>query len=826
MPHSKLLLFSLFVIFSFSVFAQNFSEMHKKILESIEKRDYQTASNELKNLKKTDEKLFTVNNFDYLTARIAEKQSNFAEAMANYQAVAKRNSILKEYALLHLAEISRSSGNLMLERMYLQQISALAPENLLFEAAETRIARSFFESKDYETAIKLLNQKSEVKIQNPKSKIQNFTLARENLFFLSLAYVETKNFVRARQIFQQLIDDLPNPSQPDDFALAGVRGLDELDQSVENAAELSEAELFKRAEIYQFNWDFPAARRHYLELVERFPKSSRTSVAMYQIGRGFVRERNFSKAADWFERVTAEFPDNPIAEDALSQAASAYARLNKIHEAISRYQKFIEIYPDSDKLERAFLNIVDVKRDHGEDTAALGWTEKTQAAFKGNLPEAIALFAQTRIHISQGDWQNALNDLNTLQNFSNLGGTRVSGGATQEEIAFLKGFVLEKLGRFDEASNIYLSIPDGRARYYGWRATERLGKLADDEKAKQIIKRKYKQFLAQGKQNITKENADSVRQSAQNALRLLSDSVNINESVGANEAKKKTLLDILRKTYALLPAYQNTPNFKLLEFGKKEIRKEKSEVSDNYHKNLADELLFLGLYDEATPELEESFKSKVQSPKSENQANLNFTLAVFYKRGDMANRAVGFIEPLWRKIPEDYQIELIPREQIELLYPAPYADSLVKFAEPRNVDPRFVLSIMRQESRFQADIKSFAAARGLMQFVSRTSNQIAGELGRENFKQNELYYPPTAILLGSQYLSNLFKIFPNQPQAVAASYNGGEDNMERWLARSESDDADVYVSEILYPQSKDYVFKVMQNYRIYQMIYDEAVNRK
>ena len=824
MPHSKLLLFSLFVIFSFSAFAQNFDEMQKKILESIEKRDYQTTSNELNNLKKADKKIFTLNNFDYLKARIAEKQNDFAEAMENYQAVANRDSVLKEYALFHLAQISRSSGNLMLERMYLQQISALAPESLLFEAAETRIARSFFESGNYKTAIELLSSKS--KVQSSKSKVQDSNLKRENLFFLSLAYVETKNFAKAREIFQRLIDDLPNPSQPDDFALAGVRGLDELDQSVKNASELSAAEHFKRAEIYQFNWDFPAARRHYQTLVEKFPKSSRTSVAMYQIGRGFVRERNFSKAADWFERVTAEFPDNPIAEDALSQAASAYARLNKIHEAISRYQKFIEFYPDSDKLERAFLNIVDVKRDHGEDIAALGWTEKTQTAFKGKLPEAIALFAQARIHISQGDWQNALNDLNALQNFSNLGGTRVSGGATQEEITFLKGFILEKLGRFDEASNIYLSIPDGRARYYGWRATERLGELAADEKSKQIINRKYGQFLAQAKKNITKENADSVRQAAQNALRLLSETETINESVGANAAKKETLLNIARKTYTLLPAYQSIPNFKLLEFGRKEIRKENSKFSDDYHKNLADELLFLNLYDEAAPELEESFKSKVQSPKSENQANLNYNLAVFYKRGDMANRAVGFIEPLWRKIPEDYQIELIPREQIELLYPAPYTDSLVKFAEPRNIDPRFVLSIMRQESRFQADIKSFAAARGLMQFVSRTSNQIAAELGRENFKQNELYNPPTAILFGSQYLSNLFKIFPNQPQAVAASYNGGEDNMERWLARSESDDADIYVSEILYPQSKDYVFKVMQNYRIYQMIYDENANRK
>ena len=102
-------------------------------------------------------------------------------------------------------------------------------------------------------------------------------------------------------------------------------------------------------------------------------------------------------------------------------------------------------------------------------------------------------------------------------------------------------------------------------------------------------------------------------------------------------------------------------------------------------------------------------------------------------------------------VPADYQIELIPRDQFELLYPAPYTDSLVQYSAPRNVDPRFMLSIMRQESRYRPDVKSYAAARGLMQFISTTANQIAKELGRENFKQDELYNPPTAILFGSQY---------------------------------------------------------------------------
>jgi soluble lytic murein transglycosylase len=295
------------------------------------------------------------------------------------------------------------------------------------------------------------------------------------------------------------------------------------------------------------------------------------------------------------------------------------------------------------------------------------------------------------------------------------------------------------------------------------------------------------------------------------------------------------MLEVVKKAYTTLPDYQKLPSFKLLEFGRKEVMKEPRDISNaNYHQTLADELFFLGLYDEATPELEKARsepsaptnglnpKSQIPNPKSD----MDYTLAVFYKRGDMAHRAVAFIEPLWRQVPADYQIELIPRDQLELLYPAPYADSLLKFAPERSVDPRFVLSIMRQESRFRADVKSVAAARGLMQFISTTSNQIAKELGRENFRQDELYHPPTAILFGSQYLANIFKLFPNQPPAVAASYNGGEDNMRRWLARSKSDEPDRYVPEIIFSQSKDYAYKVMANYRVYQTFYDENLKAK
>lgn len=831
MPQADLFKLFLFLFLTISTAsAQTVDQYHAAIQTAFASRDYRKTIDELTKLEKSERKIFTVNNYDYLLARAAEKSGDLATAMANYQKVATRDSVLSEYALWHLSQIARASGNFLLERIYLQKIVASAPQSLLIDAAEKRTARSFFDSKNYVSAIQTLNNSAQSTFNAERS---TRTLSREDSFFLAEAYLSSGDGGQARAIFTKLVSDLPNPAQPDDYALEAVKSLDALDGGAENfkkkAPELSEPEHLRRAAVYQFNRSFPLARLHFQAIAERFPASANAAYALFQIGRSYVQENNYSQAINYFERVQTEFSEQSIAKDALTQAASAYARVNKPKEALARYQKFLANYPDADNLERAYLNIIDVLRDRGADHEALQWTEKTQTIFKNKFPESLALFAQARINISLNDWASALSDLDKLLTQPDLGGVRVAGGTNKTEIAFLKGYVLEQMGNHAGAIDVYLSIPDGRNEYYGWRATERLKFLAADEQSKTAVAQKLESLRNITRQNVSANTAEAIRLAAQSAVRLISSGTTALGNSSESSAGKEALLNTIRQTYALLPAYRKTPTGKTLEFGRRKILQNKRVTEDeNHHRNLADELLFLGLYDEGTPELEIAL-SKNESSKTENDikanespaADLKFTLAVFYNRGDMANRAVAYAEPLWKNVPADFQLELIPREQIELLYPAPYKDALLQHAPSRAVDPRFVLSIMRQESRYRPDVKSNAAARGSMQFISTTANQIARELNRENFRQDELYNPSIAVLFGAQYLSNLFRQFPNQPPAVAGSYNAGEDNIARWMARSNSTEADRYVPEILYAQSKDYIYKVMANYRVYQMFYDE-----
>ena len=141
-------------------FPLNAQDLPSKIKIAVADKNYQTAISFLSNLEKSDVKTFTVNNYDYLQARMGEKSNDLALAISKYQQVAERNSILSEYALWHLSQISRFSGNLVLERIYLQKILAFSAESFLTEAVNKRLARSYFESKNYETTITLLQKQT------------------------------------------------------------------------------------------------------------------------------------------------------------------------------------------------------------------------------------------------------------------------------------------------------------------------------------------------------------------------------------------------------------------------------------------------------------------------------------------------------------------------------------------------------------------------------------------------------------------------------------------------------------------------------------------
>ena len=163
---------------------------------------------------------------------------------------------------------------------------------------------------------------------------------------------------------------------------------------------------------------------------------------------------------------------------------------------------------------------------------------------------------------------------------------------------------------------------------------------------------------------------------------------------------------------------------------------------------------------------------------------------------------------------------------VEDAYPAPYRQAILNAAKARKLDPRFILALIKQESVFKPLAKSPAGARGLLQLTVDAAQKYAQGAGLSTVRESELYQPATSITVGTEYLEHLSKLFPGMIEPIAASYNGGEDNVARWLKRSKRQDPGVFTSEVGFDETKGYVQKVMANYRVYRKLYTADLIRR
>jgi soluble lytic murein transglycosylase len=761
------------------------AEPHDAILAAVAAGDTATALEALGRAEAEDAARFRANNYDYLLARVLEMRGDYAGAAARYAGVADRGSNLAEYALWRLAGLARTEGNFAVERRYLERLVARYPASLLYSRAVVRIGRGAFESGEYQTALARLGPLAGT----------NGAGSRDALARVAVARLELGDRVGARRDFTRLID-----GAQDDFALEAARGLDRLD--ADEKVALTEFEHVRRGRIYMFNRDWLGGRKHFAAVADISGAQNRAE-ALYSVGLTYYRVEDPTAAIDWWEKAAREFPNDPVGIKAYLWVGHAYQRAGKFAEAVARYADFVARYPNDEQAEGAYRNAIDSLRSAGDAANALAWCDRAEAAQPRSPLATFAAFNRAKIRLVSGDAAAALAEFTRLKSGYNL---RAAGPGmpTPDEVDLLRGVCLERLGRVAEAVAVYLALEPGREAYFGNRATARLLALAARPETKASVAGVLDAALASARSARASGNAAAAKAAADRALRLTED-----------PALRAEMLAILRASYAALPAYARVSGQQIPPVARGEVAGGAPGVADRSHEALAAELAFLGLFDEAAPELEASGFG-TRSP---------YAMAVYNARGSRGDGAIQTGEPLASRLPADFRVELLPRDVAALVYPAPYRDELRKFALPSGVDPRFELSIARQESRFKPSVKSAAAARGLMQFIPETASRIATALEVARFDQDDLYEPDVAVRFGARYLADLFGMFPDNPYAVAASYNGGEDNVARWARRAaDPKDVDLVVAEISYKETKTYVYRVMNNYWAYQALYTNELN--
>jgi soluble lytic murein transglycosylase len=167
-----------------------------------------------------------------------------------------------------------------------------------------------------------------------------------------------------------------------------------------------------------------------------------------------------------------------------------------------------------------------------------------------------------------------------------------------------------------------------------------------------------------------------------------------------------------------------------------------------------------------------------------------------------------YLVGLVRKVP--YREELH-----QFLYPFAYRDIIEGLSKKYSIDPLLVLSVMREESRFDADARSVAGALGLMQIMPQTAFRFDNTLGLGIDNSRDILKVKNNLHLGSYYLSRLVKEFGSYTYALAA-YNAGEDIVRKWLQKGNYKSPDEFIEDIPYIETKNYVKRVLTTFFEYK----------
>jgi soluble lytic murein transglycosylase len=158
---------------------------------------------------------------------------------------------------------------------------------------------------------------------------------------------------------------------------------------------------------------------------------------------------------------------------------------------------------------------------------------------------------------------------------------------------------------------------------------------------------------------------------------------------------------------------------------------------------------------------------------------------------------------------------------ITVFYPLPHQDIVFANAQEFNIDPYLVFAIIRAESKYQNAARSPVGARGLMQIMPETGQWIAEQLKIKDFEPEDLHDPEVNIRFGCWYINYLNSEFKGQIPLELAAYNAGKSKVKQWVRDGKWDGDSLHMEGIPFPETRQYVEKVLSNYEAYKSIYAE-----
>ncbi|WP_347989654.1 transglycosylase SLT domain-containing protein [Methylomonas sp. AM2-LC] len=158
---------------------------------------------------------------------------------------------------------------------------------------------------------------------------------------------------------------------------------------------------------------------------------------------------------------------------------------------------------------------------------------------------------------------------------------------------------------------------------------------------------------------------------------------------------------------------------------------------------------------------------------------------------------------------------------IELRFPLQFNSQIQLIANDQQLDPALIFGLIRQESAFDEYADSPAGAKGLMQIMPKTAQQIAQNFNENWTGETSLFNPLLNIKYGSFYFKKLLQQFNGNHVLATAAYNAGPNRVKRWLPETKSLPGDIWIETIPYKETRSYVSSVL----LYALIYQQRLQK-
>ena len=143
-------------------------------------------------------------------------------------------------------------------------------------------------------------------------------------------------------------------------------------------------------------------------------------------------------------------------------------------------------------------------------------------------------------------------------------------------------------------------------------------------------------------------------------------------------------------------------------------------------------------------------------------------------------------------------------------------------AASKHLDPALIAAVIYAESRFHPR-PSPAGAQGLMQILPETAYFIAHLSGGVRFSARDLATPSINVAYGSYYLRYLLDHYRGDEMLALAAYNAGLANVDRWAAQMSAAGQPLSRQAIPFPETREYVSRVMSAQRDYRATYPQQL---